>query len=136
MLRGVGRDTVGSGGQATPGEPPACGPTGHHRTVLLALAADPSSSIAGIARDYGISPEAVTAILDDLLADGYVNRRSVDGGELCTVEEEAPLRACGWCAGARLGDLLALEREWSHDGDAVGFSRAVERLAWGSPRPR
>jgi hypothetical protein len=117
-------------------ESPECGPTGHHLGVLLVIAADPGSPIAAIAQDLGLSPEALDAVVDALVVDGYLVRTWVDGEERLRLDEEAPITACGWCPGGRLGDVLALARLWSDAGDALGFSRAVERLAWGSPRPR
>ena len=126
-------DPPASTGARSLSEPIACGPAASELTVLLAAAAEPGASIASLVDETGLPHSVVVAVLARLVISGYLNPRDVGGREGFAVEWEAPV-PCGWCSGATLRDALALARQWTEGGDAVAFSRAAERLAWGPRR--
>jgi hypothetical protein len=101
--------------------------------VLLAVAANPGVSIAGLLNETGLPQPELMAVVGRLVTDGFLTRRGAGVHEGFVVQWEARV-PCGWCSGAALRDALALARQWTDEGDAVGFSRAAERLAWGPRR--
>ncbi len=64
-----------------------------HAHVLVVLARDPRADAGAVAEQVGLEPGAVETILDDLEADGYVERRPSRGAVTYTVIDRAqPLR--------------------------------------------
>ena len=126
-------DPRASTGPRSLSEPPACGPARSELRVLLAAATDPGVSTAGLVDETGLSHSEVVAVLARLVTSGYLSPGNAGGREGFAVEWDAPV-PCGWCSGATVRDALALARQWSDEGDAVAFSRAAERLAWGPRR--
>ena len=126
-------DPPASTGARSLSEPIVCGPAASELKVLLAAAAEPGASIASLVDETGLPHSEVVAVLVRLGTSGYLSPRNVGGREAFAVEWEAPV-PCSWCSGATLGDALALARQWTDDGDALAFSRAAERLAWGPRR--
>ena len=123
-------DPRASTGRTSMSEPLACGPAGSELTVLIAAAAgDPGVTIAGLVDETGLPHSELVAVLARLVTSGYLSPCR-DG---FAVEWDAPA-PCSWCSGATVREALALARQWSDEGDAVAFSRAAERLAWGPRR--
>ena len=64
----------------------------HHAQVFLCVARDPDVRLREIATDVGITERSVQTILNDLVADGYVDRSRVGRRNHYAVNGRAPLR--------------------------------------------
>lgn len=64
----------------------------HHAHVLLCIARDPDMRLREMAADVGLTERAVQAIVNDLVADGYVERERVGRRNHYVVRRDAPLR--------------------------------------------
>ena len=64
----------------------------HHAQVLLCIARDPDVRLREIATAVGITERAVQAIVNDLVAEGYVDRTRVGRRNHYAVHPDVPLR--------------------------------------------
>jgi predicted transcriptional regulator len=64
----------------------------HHAHVLVCIAHDPDARLRDVAVEVGITERAVQAIVNDLVAEGYVTRERVGRRNHYEVHTEAPLR--------------------------------------------
>jgi len=64
----------------------------HHAQVLLCVARDPDVRLREIASAVGITERAVQAIVNDLVAEGYVERSRVGRRNHYAIHEAVPLR--------------------------------------------
>ena len=64
----------------------------HHAQVFLCVARDPDVRLRDIAAAVGITERAVQAIVNDLVAEGYVDRTRVGRRNHYSVHPDAPLR--------------------------------------------
>lgn len=64
----------------------------HHAQVLLCIARDPDALLREIAVEVGITERAVQAIVNDLVAEGYVERERVGRRNHYSVNPDVPLR--------------------------------------------
>jgi DNA-binding IclR family transcriptional regulator len=64
----------------------------HHAQVLLCIASDPDVRLRDIAVAVGITERAVQAIVNDLVAEGYVDRTRVGRRNHYSVHADVPLR--------------------------------------------
>lgn len=64
----------------------------HHAQVLLCIARDPDVRLRDVAAEVGITERAVQAIVNDLVAEGYVNRTRVGRRNHYAVHVDVPLR--------------------------------------------
>ena len=64
----------------------------HHAQVLLCIARDPDVRLREIATAVGITERAVQAIVNDLVAEGYVDRTRVGRRNHYSVHPAVPLR--------------------------------------------
>lgn len=64
----------------------------NHAHVLLCIARNPEIRIRDIADQVGITERAVTAILDDLDSEGYVNRSKVGRRNRYKIQHRGRLR--------------------------------------------
>jgi DNA-binding IclR family transcriptional regulator len=64
----------------------------HHAQVLLCIARDPDARLREIASAVGITERAVQAIVNDLVAEGYVERTRVGRRNHYAVDPTVPLR--------------------------------------------
>jgi DNA-binding IclR family transcriptional regulator len=64
----------------------------HHAHVLLCIARDPDVRLREIATAVGITERAVQGIVNDLVAEGYVERNRVGRRNHYVVNADAPLR--------------------------------------------
>jgi len=63
----------------------------HHAQVFICVARDPDVRLREIATDVGITERSVQTILNDLVADGYVDRSRVGRRNHYAVNGRAPL---------------------------------------------
>jgi hypothetical protein len=63
-----------------------------HGTVLLSIASDPTISIRELAKLAGVGEGAAEAVVEDLVAEGYVSRRSEAPGAPFEINRAARLR--------------------------------------------
>ena len=64
----------------------------HHAHVLVELAKDPDLTVAQLADVVGISSRATVTILNDLVADGYVERERQGRRNHYVIHGDVPLR--------------------------------------------
>ena len=64
----------------------------HHAQVFLCIARDPDVRLRDIAAAVGITERAVQAIVNDLVAEGYVDRTRVGRRNHYSIHSEVPLR--------------------------------------------
>lgn len=64
----------------------------HHAQVLLCIARDPDARLRDVAADAGITERAVQAIVNDLVAEGYVERTRAGRRNHYVVHDDVPLR--------------------------------------------
>jgi len=64
----------------------------HHAQVFLCVARDPDVRLRDIAAAVGITERAVQAIVNDLVAEGYVDRTRVGRRNHYSVHPDVPLR--------------------------------------------
>jgi DNA-binding IclR family transcriptional regulator len=64
----------------------------HHAQVLLCISRDPDTRLREIAAAVGITERAVQAIVNDLVAEGYVERMRLGRRNHYTVDPAVPLR--------------------------------------------
>lgn len=97
----------------------------HHAHVLLCIARDPDVRLREVANEVGITERAVQAIVNDLVAEGYVTRVRLGRRNHYEIDVSSPLRHPMQRAldvGTLLG-LLAAERA------AVGAGSRTEQPA-------
>jgi DNA-binding transcriptional regulator PaaX len=64
----------------------------HHAHVLLWIARDPDTRLREVSAGVGITERAVQAIVNDLVAEGYLSRQRVGRRNHYDVHLDAPLR--------------------------------------------
>ncbi|HLP22482.1 MAG TPA: helix-turn-helix domain-containing protein [Microbacteriaceae bacterium] len=64
----------------------------HHAHVLIEVAKDPDQTVAQLAEAVGISSRATMTILNDLVADGYVERERRGRRNHYVIHGDVPLR--------------------------------------------
>ncbi len=64
----------------------------HHAQVLVCIARDPDVRLRDIAAAVGITERAVQAIVNDLVAEGYVERTRVGRRNHYSIHSDVPLR--------------------------------------------
>ena len=64
----------------------------NHGHVLVCIAGDPDTRLRDVADRVGITERAVQAIVNDLVAEGYLTRVRVGRRNRYEVHEERPLR--------------------------------------------
>jgi DNA-binding IclR family transcriptional regulator len=64
----------------------------HHAQVLLCIARDPDVRLREIASSVGITERAVQAIVNDLVAEGYVDRDRIGRRNHYSIHEDVPMR--------------------------------------------
>lgn len=64
----------------------------HHAQVLICIARDPDTRLRDVAVEAGITERAVQAIVNDLVAEGYVERTRVGRRNHYVVHDHVPLR--------------------------------------------
>ena len=64
----------------------------HHAHVLLCIARDPDTRLREVAGEVGITERAVQAIVNDLVAEGYLTRERVGRRNHYEIHPEAPMR--------------------------------------------
>lgn len=64
----------------------------HHAQVFLCIARDPDVKLREIATAVGITERAVQAIVNDLVAEGYVGRTRVGRRNHYSLHPDVPMR--------------------------------------------
>ena len=80
-----------------------------HTRVLLCIARDPSVRLRDVAATLGITERAAQRIVQDLEADGYIDRERVGRRNLYRINKNSPMRHATQ-AGHDIGELLDLLR--------------------------
>jgi predicted transcriptional regulator len=64
----------------------------HHAQVLICISRDPDARLREIAAAVGITERAVQAIVNDLVAEGYVERTKIGRRNHYSINSTAPMR--------------------------------------------
>jgi DNA-binding IclR family transcriptional regulator len=64
----------------------------HHAQVLICISRDPDARLREIAAAVGITERAVQAIVNDLVAEGYVERTKVGRRNHYSINSTVPMR--------------------------------------------
>lgn len=77
----------------------------HHAHLLLALNEKSDRTMSDLAQVLGLTPRHVSAILDDLVSEGYLSKTRRGRNNVYAIHREAPLRHVT-SQNRTVGDLL------------------------------